>query len=116
MDMNFDKFRQVVNDNKENMTYLYIYYILTIEENLKKEIVENDLKMKSLILLIENTYLYGTQKFDLAFICGVAVDYVDEIFTQNIDKEELENLCDETFLNMTYEDDELEIEYDGYSK
>ena len=45
MDMNFDKFRQVVNDNKENMTYLYIYYILTIEENLKKEIVENDLKI-----------------------------------------------------------------------
>lgn len=110
--MNFDKFKQVVNDNKENMIYLYIYYILTIEENLKQNIVNDELKMKLLILLIENTYLYGDKRFDLAFICGVASDYVDEIFNENMDKEELDNLCDETFLNMTYEiDDELEKEY-----
>lgn len=112
MNMNMDKFKQVINDNKEDMTYLYIYYILTIEENLKQNIVDDELKMKSLILLIENTYLYGDKRFDLAFICGVASDYVDEIFNENMDKEELDNLCDETFLNMTYEiDDELEKEY-----
>lgn len=110
--MDFDKFKQVVNDNKENMTYLYIYYILTIEENLKQDIVNDELKMKLLILLIENTYLYGDKRFDLAFICGVASDYVDEIFKENMNKEELDNLCDETFLNMTYQiDNELEKEY-----
>ncbi len=100
--MDFEKFKQLVNDNKENMTYLYIYYILTIEENLKSNIVNDELKMKTLILLIENTYLYGDKRFDLAFICGVASDYVDEIFKENMDEEELDNLCSETFSNMTY--------------
>lgn len=106
--MNFEKFKQLVNDNKENMTYLYIYYILTIEENLKSNIVNDELKMKALILLIENTYLYGDKRFDLAFICGVASDYVDEIFKENMDEEELDNLCSETFSNMTYSIDNEE--------
>lgn len=106
--MNFEKFKQLVNDNKENMIYLYIYYILTIEENLKSNIVDDELKMKTLILLIENTYLYGDKRFDLAFICGVASDYVDEIFKENIDEEELDNLCSETFSNMTYSIDNEE--------
>lgn len=106
--MKFEKFKQVVNDNKENMTYLYIYYNLTIEENLKSNIVNDEFKMKTLILLIENTYLYGDKRFDLAFICGVASDYVDEIFKENMDKEELYNLCDETFSNMTYSIDNEE--------
>lgn len=108
MSMNFEKFKQLVNDNKENMTYLYIYYILTIEENLKSNIVNDELKMKALILLIENTYLYGDKRFDLAFICGVASDYVDEIFKENMDEEELDNLCSETFSNMTYSIDNEE--------
>lgn len=100
--MNFEKFKQLVNDNKENMSYLYIYYILTIEENLNSNIVNDELKMKMLILLIEKTYLYGDKKFDLAFICGVASDYADEIFKENMNEEELDNLCSETFSNMTY--------------
>lgn len=101
MNMNFEKFKQLVNDNKENMTYLYIYYVLTVEENLKADVVNDELKMKALMLLIENTYLYGDKKFDLAFICQVASDYVDEIFKENMDSKELDNLCSETFLNMT---------------
>lgn len=106
--MNFEKFKEIINDNKENMTYLYIYYILTVEENLKQNIVNDELKMKLLILLIENTYLYGYKRFDLAFICGVASDYVEEIFKENMNEEELDNLCDETFLNMTYSIDNEE--------
>lgn len=106
--MNFEKFKQIVNDNKDNMRYLYIYYILTIEENLKEDIINDDLKMKLLILLIENTYLYGDKRFDLAFICGVVSDYVDEIFKENMTEKELDNLCDETFLNMTYSIDNEE--------
>jgi hypothetical protein len=68
--MDFNKFREIVNDNKENMVYLYIYYVLKIEESLKKDIVNDEDKMKFLILLIENAYLYGEGRFDLAFICG----------------------------------------------
>jgi hypothetical protein len=106
--MNFEKFKQIINDNKKDMTYIYIYYILTVEEELKADIVNDEQKMKFLILLIENTYLYGEKRFDLAFVCGVASDYVDEIFNENMDAEELDNLCDETFLNMTHEIDNEE--------
>ena len=83
-----------------DMTYLYIYYILTNEESLTNNILDDEKKMEFLILLIENTYLYGEKRFDLAFICGVASDYIDEIFEENMTEEDLDNLCDETLLNM----------------
>ncbi len=98
--MDISKLKKVIQDNKDDMTYLYIYYILTNEESLTNNILDDEKKMEFLILLIENTYLYGEKRFDLAFICGVASDYIDEIFEENMTEEDLDNLCDETLLNM----------------
>ena len=98
--MDISKLKKVIQDNKDDMTYLYIYYILTNEESLTNNILDDEKKMEFLILLIENTDLYGEKRFDLAFICGVASDYIDEIFEENMTEEDLDNLCDETLLNM----------------
>lgn len=97
--MEFNKFKELSNEYKENITYLYIYYLLTSEEELPKNIIENELSMKMLILLIENTYLYGEKRYSLEFICEVAVMYIDEIFKDNLKAEDLDNLCSETFYN-----------------
>lgn len=97
--MDFNKFEQLTHEYKSNITYLYIYYILTFEEKLPENVKNNSLALEKLILLIENTYLYRDQPFDLKFICEVAVSYIDEIFKDNLNKEDLDNLCSETLLN-----------------
>ena len=97
--MNFKKFQETVKDYKEDITYLYIYYILTIKESLPQKIQTDETTLKMIILLIENTYLYANGNYDLAFICEVATSYIDEIIDDNISAEDLENLCSETLLN-----------------
>lgn len=97
--MDFSKFKELVKEHQDNITYLYIYYILTIKESLPKNILNNESSMKMLILLIENTYLYGDEQYSLEFICEVAGMYIEEIFKDNLTAEELDNLCSETFLN-----------------
>ncbi|MBQ7411164.1 MAG: hypothetical protein IJW20_07280 [Clostridia bacterium] len=97
--MDFSKFEELTHEYKSNITYLYIYYILTFEETLPENIKNNNLALEKLILLIENTYLYRNQPFDLKFICEVAVSYIEEIFEDNLNEEDLDNLCSETLLN-----------------
>jgi len=97
--MNFSKFNELIKEHEDNITYLYIYYILTSEEELPENIINNELALKMLILLIETTYLYGEKRYSLEFICEVAVMYIEEIFEDNLKAEDLDSLCSETLLN-----------------
>ena len=97
--MDFSKFNELVNEYQDNITYLYIYYILKLNESLPKNIINDETTMKMLILLIECTYLFGEKRFNLEFICEVAISYIDEILKGNLNSEDLDNLCSETSLN-----------------
>lgn len=97
--MEIKKFKKVVDEYKDDITSLYIYYILVNDEELSKEIIDDELKMKFLILLINNAYLYGEKVYPLEFISEVAVSYIEEIMNNEVDAEELENLCSETYNN-----------------
>ena len=49
--MDLARIRKIVNENKDELRYSYIYDILVNEENLPQEIVDDDLKMRYLINL-----------------------------------------------------------------
>ena len=95
--MNLARIRKIVNENKDELRYSYIYDILVNEENLPQEIVDDDLKMRYLINLVENTYLNSEKPFDLAFICGVAKDYSEELISNKLDLD-FETLCEESLI------------------
>lgn len=98
--MKIQKFNEQIKIIGEDIEKLYIYSILINEEELSQDIKENDGKMERLMLYIESASLISKKRLGLSFICDVAMDYLDEIFSNEMDTEEFEVICEESLYSL----------------
>ena len=92
--MKIQKFNEQIKIIGEDIEKLYIYSILINEEELSQDIKENDGKMERLMLYVESASLISKKRLGLSFICDVAMDYLDEILSNEMDTEEFEVICE----------------------
>ena len=98
--MKIQKFNEQIKIIGEDIEKLYIYSILTKEEELSQDIKENDDKMERLMLYVESASLISKKRLGLSFICDVAMDYLDEILSNEMDTEEFEVICEESLYSL----------------
>lgn len=98
--MKIQKFNEQIKIIGEDIEKLYIYSILTNEEELSQDIKENDDKMERLMLYVESASLISKKRLGLSFICDVAMDYLDEILSNEMDTEEFEVICEESLYSL----------------
>ena len=98
--MKIQKFNEQIKIIGEDIEKLYIYSILINEEELSQDIKENDGKMERLILYVESASLISKKRLGLSFICDVAMDYLDEILSNEMDTEEFEEICEESLYSL----------------
>ena len=56
--------------------------------------------MERLMLYVESASLISKKRLGLSFICDVAIDYIDEILSSEIDTEEFEIICEESLYSL----------------
>jgi len=98
--MKIQKFNEQIKIIGEDIEKLYIYSILTKEEELSQDIKENDDKMERLMLYVESASLISKKRLGLSFICDVAIDHLDEILSNEMDIEEFEVICEESLYSL----------------
>lgn len=98
--MKIQKFNEQIKIIGEDIEKLYIYSILINEEELSQDIKENDGKMERLMLYVESASLISKKRLGLSFICDVAMDYLDEILSNEMDTEEFEVICEESLYSL----------------
>lgn len=98
--MKIQKFNEQIKIIGEDIEKLYIYSILINEEELSQDIKENDGKMERLMLYVESASLISKKRLGLSFICDVAMDYLDEILSNEMDTEEFEEICEESLYSL----------------
>ena len=98
--MKIQKFNEQIKIIGEDIEKLYIYSILINEEELPQDIKENDGKMERLMLYVESASLISKKRLGLSFICDVAMDYLDEILSNEMDTEEFEVICEESLYSL----------------
>lgn len=98
--MKIQKFNEQIKIIGEDIEKLYIYSILINEEELPQDIKENDGKMERLMLYVESASLISKKRLGLSFICDVAMDYLDEILSNEMDTEELEVICEKSLYSL----------------
>jgi len=98
--MKIQKFNEKIKIIGEDIEKLYIYSILINEEELSQDIKENDGKMERLMLYVESASLISKKRLGLSFICDVAMDYLDEILSNEMDTEEFEVICEESLYSL----------------
>lgn len=98
--MKIKKFDEQIKIVGKDIEKLYIYSLLINEEELSQDIKGNDGKMEQLMLYVESASLISKKRLGLSFICDVAMDYIDEILSSEIDTEEFEIICEESLYSL----------------
>lgn len=98
--MKIKKFDEQIKIVGKDIEKLYIYSLLINEEELSQDIKGNDGKMERLMLYVESASLISKKRLGLSFICDVAMDYIDEILSSEIDTEEFEIICEESLYSL----------------
>ena len=80
--MDFKEYDEIINKHRFDMTFMYIYYNLQLNDDFKKL---NEEQQKYIISFIHDTYLKDEHFTDLGLICDVALEYKDEILKNNKD-------------------------------
>lgn len=88
--MDFKKFDEIIKENKYNMLFFEIYYNLTCNNDLKLDELTQEQKEK-IIFLIHDAYLKDENFTDLAHICDVLVENLDDALNDNLTKWDLLN-------------------------
>lgn len=97
--MDFEKYDKIINENKYDMTFLFIYYNLKVNDNLQLDYIniksENIKKqINTLISIIYEAYMKDENHLDLGFICDKAVENKNEILNNtNFSKWDLLEEC-----------------------
>ena len=90
--MNFKEYDKFINEHKFDMLFMIIYYNLKCNE-LSESLTDDELK--TLINYIHKAYLKDENYCDLSHICDKALDYKNEILSDDL------NVWD--FLGVCYE-------------
>lgn len=98
--MKIKKFDEQIKIVGKDIEKLYIYSLLINEEDLPKDIKENGVMMERLMLYVETAHLISKNRLGLSFVCDVAMDYIDEILSSEIDTEEFEIICEESLYSL----------------
>ncbi len=88
--MNFKEYDKFIKNHKNEMLFFEIYYNLTCNDNFEKL---NKKEIEKIIYLVYDAYLKDDNFLDLARICDVAIENMDDVLYNNIDKWELLRLC-----------------------
>ena len=78
--MDFKEYDEIINKHKFDMTFMYIYYNLQLDDDFK---TLNEEQQKYIISFIHDTYLKDEHFTDLGLICDVALENRDEISKNN---------------------------------
>ena len=88
--MNFNKYDDIINNNKYEMLFIYIYYSLKNHDDFDSL---TDNQKETLIEFIHYTYLKDNGYMDLGIICTTALIYKDEILSNKLDCYTLLEYC-----------------------
>lgn len=88
--MNFNKYDDIINNNKYEMLFIYIYYSLKNHDDFDSL---TDNQKETLIEFIHYTYLKDNGYMDLGVICTIALIYKDEILSNKIHSHTLLEYC-----------------------
>ena len=88
--MNFNKYDDIINNNKYEMLFIYIYYSLKDNDGFNS-LTQN--QKETLIEFIHDTYLKDNGYMDLGIICTTALIYKDEILSNKLDYYTLLEYC-----------------------
>ena len=97
--MDFEKYDKIINENKYDMTFLYIYYNLKCNDNLQLDYINIESEhikkeLEKIMSLIYDAYMKDENHLDLGFICDKAVENKNEILNNtNFSKWDLLEEC-----------------------
>ena len=89
----FKEYDEIIKKHKFDITFIYIYYNLQLNDEFKKL---NDEQKKYIINFVHDAYLKDEHFTDLGLICDTAIENKNEILKNNINlfnKWDLLNKC-----------------------
>ena len=96
----YKHYNEYVKELGDDIESLYIYsYLVNINE-FPETIKDEESSMKLLITYIQATCLISKKRLGLTFICDVAMDYLDEILSHELEVEDFEAICEESLYDL----------------